>query len=1188
MGIESVKALLDDDSPVQPSGNIDAVRAMVKPPKPEQKQWRFTDTNFQNKVIKKVSDHYEQEMLHNKSLGDFERDPSDVVIQPPPAPLENFLDEEERMTLQYMSWVADPEARKQVYRATTKPEDRIVPQAAFMAEDWTLGLAQLPFSMVNAAAGTDIQLSRLLRRIGQLPLSAVNKVADKDYQLSRHLPAEGDFGKLRETAFRNVMEPDSSLTEKVAWGTRMAADAAVIVKGVASVASHIKRAVKLGKAYKVLQEPIWMRQPGRGKEAVKAFDLIKKETGQFPWPKPTEPTGIMQLAKTENLMAFEKGKAAAEEARAAVAAGVKRPMVNPLHSQEGRRLFMQAQAVRESEGKWQRVSRDVNKAQKQLENPQFYQTLEQQIAQGAMIRPEDQVASELLLNQESTKLFNNVNDINQGRKTFELMTGYQEGVSATASRLRLHGYAGKEAGANAKWVPGADEPLKEFIARNLFYVDEKTRKAYLAAKNPAKKAKVADKWHKRVMKVMEKWERDGLKVSEMDRMVVSDLPEYLQFRFAHDLRNVTEGGQAGWWAPVQEVYRSGLMSAPTTGVRNALGGLYALGDVMVVKPAANFLRTLVRQGTMMETVEALHHSVLSPQAWARASKDAWYTFRYEIPALEFRLGQVQKLQDVEFYMRGAIPNLNIGRVPIPVGSVVRSPVTATAAVDEFVKTMHIHNEVAAEAVRLGKQAGIKPYSRQMVNFVDDMVRDTKSPAYENAIRSWETWRATFQNKARWPEKALLGIRKTVPPAGLVTPFIKTGAQLSYQGGMMSPLGDFVTASRLTRRLVGKVFKGGKVFDSTYSGYKFSVDVARNMMGHYIVGQLDSLRKDENGNRRITGSAGYFGSTKNEQNLRNEIAPPLSINMGDYWLSYANLGPLTEILAFGINTLEAMDEADIIGRKKAFDRWVSKMAGMGMDATYYRGLGDLFKAATDDTYREYWTANLASSFIPNYIDSHMRAKDEYVREHKITGEEGERPTWGERVMRKGFPTSTVLPPPKVDFYGNDVKKYMYDRPMTMYGINFLAPIIIRNTYSDERDKILQRVARYNYEHPESKHTQWFSDLGHTVTSSLDKKDRQMDEDMYYRHSRLTGLARSLSLLSRDWPEEFGVPEMTAFADIRRETSDMSLGLVTAYYQALEQNRPDVAERIKEKQDLMIDMYQDRVNELLTRKNMKLKK
>lgn len=825
-------------------------------------------------------------------------------------------------------------------------------------------------------------------------------------------------------------------------------------------------------------------------------------------------------------------------------------LANPMNSEVNRRLMDHIDEIRKQTGQPERQTEAkwVAEGKKLLRNQSRRGELVKAVKQGAQLDPVQTVAAKELMRDQADKAMKDPSLTNI-LAVQEMGMGWREGGTEQARAMR----------ARQDNIKRPAERMKEFIAGSLGEVPEKTAKRIRRLKESGRTSeadKLIREHGEKAARLIRKWKEDGIDPAALDDMQSQD-PRVMA-RVIKDLRNLSFG--TGTWDVIHEIRRNHLMYAPLTWIRNTLGGFYAVADVFVTKPVARSIRSLVTGKAATGETAAAWHAWGSQNVIAKALQNAALSIMYEVPMLETQIRVTgQKLRgasEVEIHSPPAITGEGVKRAVELAGKTLRSdgPLTQKAAaaskqlvaalghieripqrvntaVDEIFKTMHLYSEVAAWAVRVGQAKGLEIGTPEMQRFVDGQMADMTSEAFQAAVESKESWRVAYQGDAGAFERAILrATSKEFGPLGnvlrLLVPFRKTPMQLAGQALMHTP---GVGGVRMLQRALESRAGGKK-----YTADEFSRHAAQQiigMIGTAMIWNLAGDSDDDEGWIRITGPAAYARQFRRERVTQQQRRPFMGVRLGGKWYNYNYVEPFSQwlgtVAAFAEEMKRASDGEHTAEPSKVAMRLWHRMSGMYSDQTYLRTVGDLVKAWNDpEYYGERLTVNFAGSWLPNIVDTSLRSADPKLRESRVRGTADERADWWAQVRREMLPTGNILPPPKVDFFGNDVTvPHQTKNPTSVFMIRLLSPVSERTTVEGKQADVLDMVVKYNEgrivggDEPGNKAV-WFQEPSDKVTVRYPNVVKpvleQMNEEEYYWYAKLGGMLAAREIEKRDWP------------------------------------------------------------------------
>lgn len=616
-------------------------------------------------------------------------------------------------------------------------------------------------------------------------------------------------------------------------------------------------------------------------------------------------------------------------------------------------------------------------------------------------------------------------------------------------------------------------------------------------------------WVTEVQGVVRKWKQDGIDVTKKDDPAVIS-------RVISDMGKLVPASK---WSAVHEFYRNSLMSAPLTWMRNTLGGSYAIADIIMVKPIQRTIK-----GESSSKTLAAWSALVSPSTWGKALANAVETFKYEVSTYDLLAQGDTDWRKLEQYHRPAITGKGTrnmlkkisspgvadiaGKTVEKAGRIIRLPMRINSAIDNIFKTVHAHTEVASYAVDRAKEMKLEPDTKEFKDFIEQQLADSGSYSWTQAVASGETQRVTFQEKSQTLEKLLLGLRESHPMIGFILPFVKTPVQLTKQAAISSPFGLAYMGYRAGQKAIGS---------KNYTKEEASRHAAQQLIAWGVMATLWGLTGDDDNEPMITGPISYGRKETAERQTKGNIRPPMSIRFAKdgRWYSYRNIEPFSTVLGSTVSLINSIKRWKKGDKKENIGKAWRETVGMISDQTYLRAVGDITKMVQDaDTYTADKIAlNFLSGWIPNFIDSAIRASDPIVREARAIGNEEEVPDYLTRLRRQGLADPTVAAPPKVDMWGRDIKT-VGDRPLTVFATRFLMPFRPEDVKEDYRWKALAMLDKYNQKYPDSQ--KWFKEPSRfveVVGPDARKIYESMNEDEYYLVNKMSGLIASDALADK---------------------------------------------------------------------------
>jgi hypothetical protein len=865
-------------------------------------------------------------------------------------------------------------------------------------------------------------------------------------------------------------------------------------------------------------------------------------------PVPDIPTALQGAEKVPEILPPTAGKPAPPVTQAgAPVIGGKRPLARPDLAQIGRTeeaaaTLNLADEMRTRQGLPKKQSFKVwdEDAAKKLVDPTYKADLGEKVKSGAVLDDATDVrAGQELYNQVADDAFKNID-------TPDFDAKFNEAVKM-ADGWRRGGEEQARALVARRGVKKPGESMGEF-ARSMLTTKPGNIDNLVKKGRNKKATSVFNKWKKQTKELVKQWEKDGITLDNIDEMTKNDRSTYL--RVYNDIRRLSSDNSIG--DAIFEYRRNALMFNLKTSARNLIGGLNAVHDTLLSKPLSRAITG--KFGNNYYTLKPM----ASKKVWGRAIENMLDTIRYELPAYDVWNARANPALDIEMYKPPAIKGVK--------GRAIRMPQTTNAAIDQFVKTMHAHSEVASHAYDIGKSKGYKFGTKKMDDFITSQIDDLSSESWVKAIQSDETNRVTFQGKSGPTEELLISASKKGGAFGaaveLMFPFKKTPVQIGKEAVRKSPIG----AARIPSKYLGQFTKKGK----SYTFDEFARDVAETALGTAELYLVYDYVDNPDGKIEITGFPDYSKRARQERKFKQQDMPPMHIRVGDKMYSYKNIEPFSLRLGTAVELSKMIKNGENLNTPKGL-RAMNRLLQGYTDQTYIKTVGDIVKMFEDiEYYGERFPAEFASSWIPRGIPAAGRAMDETVRERRDMGEEGERRGFGEKVMEQSFPfpTAGYMPPPKVNMWGEDVEKYDSGGTISNFLMRLVSPVQVREQRHDVPGKIMAGMIEYNKNAIDPWWGTWPGksiSVGKTIEGNPIMVE--MNNEEYYKASKLAGVLSKSVVNHMEWPEKFDAVNIISLKKVFSDSNKSSRDLIK---NAIILRRNGEMDKYKEQMDYIDDM------------------
>ena len=416
-------------------------------------------------------------------------------------------------------------------------------------------------------------------------------------------------------------------------------------------------------------------------------------------------------------------------------------------------------------------------------------------------------------------------------------------------------------------------------------------------------------------------------------------------------------------------------------------------------------------------------------------------------------------------------------IPGQVGRVVSLPLRFLVGMDEYAKTTNGHIVVYMVAARQATAEGLSSGTYAHTKRTMQLVNNPHSKAWTVAIA--EADRLAFQERAGGFGQGLLALRQFTPGARYAFTFITTPLNIFKVGFKKSPLGVINMLYKGARHGHANLkWKGkGRSGHFEYTREQLVIDSAEQVLALGALAVIAAFAMpDDDELPLITGTAPVGPRSSGERDLAYRVAPPTSFRFPftDTWWSYAGVEPLAVSLSSTVdvimNIVKASNDSEADKISAAMGRQLSSLMNQVQDKTFMRGMRDLMTVFSQpEKGIARYVSNFAAAWVPNIVRAGLREAGSEVRYQKFA-EEDLSGFWGKQTLRtlqNAFPAPFVSPPPKVDMWGNVVKKGgapLIPSPPTDWLWRMLSPVRKFNTKLGPEQNMNRMMLNWNLQNP----------------------------------------------------------------------------------------------------------------------------
>lgn len=481
-------------------------------------------------------------------------------------------------------------------------------------------------------------------------------------------------------------------------------------------------------------------------------------------------------------------------------------------------------------------------------------------------------------------------------------------------------------------------------------------------------------------------------------------------------RMVRAAARPGLFDWIQSLFVNNLISGPLTHAGYTIAGeMLALRRAVVETGTAGLVgatRAAFGAGPAERaSVGEVPYQVygMGAGAW-RGIKSSWQAFKSNTVALPAEVQRISGTAGMPVGRMQVIPNLSVGGVQIPIGTVIESPGRLVAALHTFNWTTFYTQSMAGQAFRAafgeGKtgQALATRVAEIMANPTDAMIKEGITDANGGALMNRPAYDSLMGNVSRltnWgvqlPDAGPVPLG-TFRPLKYIDPFVQIQANVQKAAFGGTPLALFSQTVRddLMMR------NGGVAFDR--SAGKIIAGTSFMIGAGWLAAQ---------------GILNHSGPSNPQQSRewQRVYGMPHGLTVGNLSFDVLRLGPIGMQMSVAADLYHAASHIGQEDGSKVSAELVHAFAQNIVDESFMRGPAEIMRAVDDsDRYGEAWIRNFAKSFVPFSVGLGQVAReiDPYSRQARTTMEaikaiipgvsetlQPRRDVWGEPVPTRGW-------------------------------------------------------------------------------------------------------------------------------------------------------------------------------------------
>lgn len=362
-------------------------------------------------------------------------------------------------------------------------------------------------------------------------------------------------------------------------------------------------------------------------------------------------------------------------------------------------------------------------------------------------------------------------------------------------------------------------------------------------------------------------------------------------------------------------------------------------------------------------------------------------------------------------------HLHFRAIPGRAGEVIRIPGRAMTAADEAWKTLIYADHINALARRQGIQSGLKGAERSAM---EAQLRNNPTPEMLSSAHIEARYRTFQQELGKWGT-ALQNISNTFPGAKILLTFVRTPINLVKFAGERSVFAPAMPS------VIRKLKAGGRARDEALSRIIVGSTISTAATAAALNGHISGQGPDDYRQKAALMATGWR---------------PNSIRIGDKWVSYQGLDPVSTLVAVAADFAEAGKWATPNERQNIATNLTLSAAESASNRTWMGGVADFFDALHDPKHAAGpFLKSQAAGLVPAGLGQATAYSDPYLRQAQTTLE----------AVKARVPGLSNSLPVKRDIWGDPLKRD------TALGPDMVSPFRYGEQSSDPVNAEVARLA-----------------------------------------------------------------------------------------------------------------------------------